>query len=84
MEKSAVMMREYVQSGFVKIHLDCSMYLGDDPQGALDVEVSAKRAAQLAKVAETTHVDAYPLPRYIIGTEVPSQVGHMNTKKASV
>jgi len=78
MHKSAVMMRDYVQTGFVKIHLDCSMRLGDDPRGALDVEVSAKRAAQLAKVAE----EAFSLsrregsrgegaPRYIIGTEVP-------------
>ena len=51
MQKSAMMMREYVRAGFVKIHLDCSMRLGDDPE-LLDMEVSAGRAAQLAKVAE--------------------------------
>jgi D-tagatose-1,6-bisphosphate aldolase subunit GatZ/KbaZ len=78
LQKSAIMIRDYVQAGFVKIHLDCSMRLGDDPHGALDVEVSAKRAAQLAKVAE----QAFSLsrrergggesaPRFIIGTEVP-------------
>ena len=71
MQKSAVMMKDYIQAGFVKIHLDCSMKLGDDPQGALDMEVSARRAAQLAKIAETSHVDGYPFPRYVIGTEVP-------------
>jgi D-tagatose-1,6-bisphosphate aldolase subunit GatZ/KbaZ len=71
MQKSAVMMRDYVQAGFTKIHLDCSMRLGSDPQAALDVEVSAKRAAQLAKVAETSRMEGYPLPRYVIGTEVP-------------
>jgi D-tagatose-1,6-bisphosphate aldolase subunit GatZ/KbaZ len=60
-----------VQAGFVKIHLDCSMRLGDDPQNALDVEVSAKRAAHLAKVAEFSHENGSPFPRYIIGTEVP-------------
>ena len=71
MQKSAVMMKDYVQAGFVKIHLDCSMRLGDDPQGALNVKVSAQRAAQLAKVAELSIVDVNSLPHYIIGTEVP-------------
>jgi D-tagatose-1,6-bisphosphate aldolase subunit GatZ/KbaZ len=88
MQKSAVMIRDYVQAGFVKIHLDCSMKLGDDPEGALDIEVSAKRAAQLAKVAE----DAFPLSRrergrgegglrYIIGTEVPIPGGAQEHEK---
>jgi D-tagatose-1,6-bisphosphate aldolase subunit GatZ/KbaZ len=71
MQKSAVMMKDYVQAGFSKIHLDCSMNLGDDPQGALDVEVSARRAAQLAKVAENAVGAGNLLPRYVIGTEVP-------------
>ena len=81
MQKSEVLIRDYVQAGFTKIHLDCSMKLADDPQGALDVDVIAKRAARLAKVAE----ESLPSPRrrgmpkgqgegglrYIIGTEVP-------------
>jgi len=74
MQKSEVMVRDYVRAGFLKIHLDCSMHLGDDPEGALDVEVSAKRAARLAKVAElSVGAGLVPaqLPRYIIGTEVP-------------
>ena len=71
MQKSAVMIRDYVQAGFVKIHLDCSMKLGDDSEGPLDVEVSAKRAAQLAKVAEDADRRFAPALRYIIGTEVP-------------
>jgi D-tagatose-1,6-bisphosphate aldolase subunit GatZ/KbaZ len=77
MQKSEVMIRDYVEAGFTKLHLDCSMKLGDDPQGALDVEVIAKRAAQLAKAAEST-LTPNPSPagrgeplRYIIGTEVP-------------
>jgi len=77
MQKSGVMIHDYVQAGFTKIHLDCSMKLADDPQGALDIEVIAGRAARLAKVAEQTLT---PSPsskgrggglRYIIGTEVP-------------
>jgi D-tagatose-1,6-bisphosphate aldolase subunit GatZ/KbaZ len=71
MQKSMEMVKGYVQAGFVKIHLDCSMRLNGDRPGALDVEISAKRAAQLAKVAEAAYGDAIPLPRYIIGTEVP-------------
>lgn len=73
MQKSEVLIRDYVEAGFTKIHLDCSMRLADDPAGALNVEVLAKRAARLAKIAELT-----PYPerrggqlRYIIGTEVP-------------
>ena len=74
MEKSKVLIRDYVQAGFVKIHLDCSMRLAGDPQGALDPEVVAKRAAQLAQVAEeSVGAGLVPaqLPRYVIGTEVP-------------
>jgi D-tagatose-1,6-bisphosphate aldolase subunit GatZ/KbaZ len=78
MQKSMVMVSDYVGAGFLKIHLDCSMRLGDDPAGALDVEVSAKRAAGLAKVAElSVGAGLVParLPRYVIGTEVPTPGG---------
>lgn len=75
MQKSEEMIRQYVEAGFTKIHLDCSMKLADDPAGMLDVEVIARRAARLAKVADLT---PSPSPkrrgeqlRYIIGTEVP-------------
>lgn len=71
MEKSGVMIKDYVQAGFVKIHLDCSMRLGDDPAGPLDPEVYARRAAQLAQIAEAYRLDGFPAPRYVIGTEVP-------------
>ena len=74
MDKSKVLIRDYVQAGFAKIHLDCSMCLADDPPGALKPEVIARRAAQLAKVAELSvgaeHCSA-PTLRYVIGTEVP-------------
>jgi len=69
LDKSKVLIRDYVQAGFVKIHLDCSMRLADDPQGALEPEVVARRAAQLARVAETA--EYHSALRYVIGTEVP-------------
>ena len=74
MDRSKVLIRDYVQAGFVKIHLDCSMRLADDPPGALNPEAIAQRAAQLAKVSEeSVGAGLVPaqLPRYVIGTEVP-------------
>lgn len=73
MYKADVLVTEYVNAGFVKIHLDCSMKLGDDPAGPLDVNVIAQRAARLAGVAEAsaTHQNL----RYVIGTEVPTPGG---------
>ena len=68
MQKAEVMIRDYVKAGFVKIHLDCSMSLADDPEGGLDMEVAAMRAARLAKVAESAGDGNL---RYVIGTEVP-------------
>jgi len=72
MEKAKVLVRDYVLAGFTKIHLDCSMRLADDPPGSLDVEVSARRTAHLAKVAESyAGEELRSNLRYVIGTEVP-------------
>lgn len=74
MQKAEVLVRGYVQAGFTKIHLDASMNLGDDPAGALPVEVCAARAARLARVAEAAHLaraEGLPAPWYVIGSEVP-------------
>jgi len=73
MEKSKVMVRDYVLAGFTKIHLDASMKLGDDPTGPLPVEIVADRAAELAVVAEEAFRQRGEgeAPRYVIGTEVP-------------
>ena len=68
MEKAEALVHDYVAAGFVKIHLDCSMRLADDPEGAIDVEVSAGRTARLARVAESAGKENL---RYVIGTEVP-------------
>ena len=72
MEKSKTLVRDYVKAGFVKIHLDCSMRLADDPLGVVSPEIVAQRAAQLAKVAEesVSDWDEGGL-RYVIGSEVP-------------
>jgi D-tagatose-1,6-bisphosphate aldolase subunit GatZ/KbaZ len=72
MQKSAEMVRAYVQAGYTKIHLDASMKLADDaPDRPLDVEISAERAAFLAQVAEEAGGQGSAALRYVIGTEVP-------------
>jgi D-tagatose-1,6-bisphosphate aldolase subunit GatZ/KbaZ len=89
MDKAKVLVRDYVEAGFTKIHLDCSMRLADDPEGPLDIEVSATRAVQLARVAESVGTGLAPIPgpipgpihapiqslRYVIGSEVPTPGG---------
>ena len=69
LKKSERLISDYVKAGFTKIHLDCSMSLGDDAPGPLDRGVSAERAARLARTAERAG-DKKEL-RYVIGTEVP-------------
>ena len=71
MEKSEVLIRQYVEAGFVKIHLDCSMSCDGDPVPLSDAVV-AERAARLCRVAEEAwrRVDG-EAPVYIVGTEVP-------------
>jgi len=80
MAKAEALIRDYIEAGFVKIHLDCSMRLGDDPGGALDVKVAAGRAVRLAQAAETA-AECHSAPRYIIGTEVPIPGGATEHKE---
>ena len=68
MQKAETLIQNYVQAGFTKIHLDCSMKLGDDPQDTPDPAVIASRTARLAQVAERSGNRNL---RYIIGAEVP-------------
>lgn len=71
MDEAAAMVRAYVQAGFTKIHLDTSMGCLGEPT-ALGNDVTAARAAQLARVAEQAALDAgLAPPRYVVGTEVP-------------
>lgn len=71
MDKAAVMIRDYVQAGFRKIHLDCSMSCAGDPHPLPDAVV-AQRAARLCAVAEQAWQDSGgEAPVYVVGTEVP-------------
>ncbi len=74
MKNSRELIKQYVQAGYSKIHLDTSMYCKDDigdRHKPLNNDVVAKRAAELCKVAEDSVVDGQNKPIYVIGTEVP-------------
>lgn len=75
MQKAAELVRAAIQAGFTKIHLDCSMPLGDEPPPS--VELIARRIAFLARIAEeTVNTLSFPLQvRYVIGSEVPAAGG---------
>jgi len=80
MARAAEMVRQYVNAGYAKIHLDASMRCADDPLGPLAEAVAAARTADLAGAAETAASERpVPAPLYVVGTEVPppgGQKGH--------
>jgi D-tagatose 6-phosphate 4-epimerase len=83
MAEAERMVAAYAAAGFRKIHLDASMGCRGEP-AALDDEVTARRAARLAKAAEATAEDlSLPAPLYVIGTEVPPP-GGANHKLSSI
>ncbi len=73
MAKARVMIADYVEAGFTKIHLDCSEGCAEEPPQLGDA-VTAARAADLAKVALNAARDPLALI-FVIGTEVPPPGG---------
>jgi D-tagatose-1,6-bisphosphate aldolase subunit GatZ/KbaZ len=79
MEKADVLIAAYVEAGYSKIHLDCSMSCADDP-AVLSDEVVASRSARLMRIAEdTAQRVGLDGPVYVIGTEVPVPGGAHET-----
>lgn len=79
MANAEVLIAAYVEAGYTKIHLDCSMSCAGDPP-VLGDDVVAERSARLLQVAEAAarraKVDG---PVYVIGTEVPVPGGAHET-----
>lgn len=77
MEKAALLAHQCVAAGFDKIHLDTVQGCADDPGPQLDLEETARRAAQLCRAAEAAARDRAhrPPPLYVIGNEVPPPGG---------
>jgi D-tagatose-1,6-bisphosphate aldolase subunit GatZ/KbaZ len=85
MQAAAQLVADCVEAGYRKIHLDASMRLGDDPPGALPVELSARRAAALCHAAEKAWQNlpaGAPAPQYVIGTEVPPPGGALGADES--
>ncbi len=79
MGKAEALIAAYVDAGYAKIHLDCSMSCADDPE-VLDDETVAQRTARLLDVAERhAQSSGVGLPMYVIGTEVPVPGGAHET-----
>jgi D-tagatose-bisphosphate aldolase class II non-catalytic subunit len=73
--RAEAMIGAYIDAGFRKIHLDTSMGCAGEPDALAD-ELTAARAARLARVAEDRAGGRDgPRPVYIIGTEVPPPGG---------
>lgn len=70
----------YVDAGYTKIHLDCSMSCAGDAEPPGD-QVVAARAARLLRVAEETaaRLGTTDSLSYVIGTEVPVPGGAHET-----
>jgi D-tagatose-1,6-bisphosphate aldolase subunit GatZ/KbaZ len=84
MSNAEVLIAAYVEAGYTKIHLDCSMSCADDPEVLAD-EVVASRTARLLRVAQdTAHRIGSDGPVYVIGTEVPVPGGAHETLSALV
>jgi D-tagatose-1,6-bisphosphate aldolase subunit GatZ/KbaZ len=79
MDNAEVLVTAYVEAGYAKIHLDCSMSCADDPD-VLPDDVVAGRSARLMQVAEeAARRSGGDGPVYVIGTEVPVPGGAHET-----
>jgi D-tagatose-1,6-bisphosphate aldolase subunit GatZ/KbaZ len=87
LEKAEELIWQFVQSGYTKIHIDTSMYLGDDDRTrGLGNETIADRGARLAAVAEKAYAElsrsdrGAPHPVYVVGSEVPIPGGSQSVE----
>jgi D-tagatose-1,6-bisphosphate aldolase subunit GatZ/KbaZ len=80
MAKAHVMVRDYVQAGFTKIHLDCSEGCAGEA-AQLDDAVTVPRAADLARTCRDAGAEAL---LYVVGTEVPPPGGARSEDHADI
>ncbi|MDR6611255.1 D-tagatose-bisphosphate aldolase, class II, non-catalytic subunit [Leifsonia sp. 1010] len=80
MANADALVASYVEAGYTKIHLDCSMSCAGDPVPLGD-ELVASRSARLLRVAEETARSTGQWGRqlYVIGSEVPVPGGAHET-----
>jgi len=78
LRRAEAMVIAYVEAGYEKIHLDTSMGCAGEAVALADA-VTAGRAACLAVAAEAVAKRVGTKPHYIIGTEVPTPGGALET-----
>jgi D-tagatose-1,6-bisphosphate aldolase subunit GatZ/KbaZ len=78
LRRAEAMVIAYVEAGYEKIHLDTSMGCAGEAVALADA-VTAGRAARLAVAAEAVAKRVGTKPHYIIGTEVPTPGGALET-----
>ena len=92
MTQAEELIRQYVLAGYSKIHIDASMYLGTDSRDRkLPVQISAERAARLARAAadacavrKNEEGSEYTAPVFVIGSEVPIPGGAQDEETLQV
>lgn len=89
MEQSEELVRLFVSAGFIKIHLDTSMRLGDDPHDkALSDRVIAQRGIRLYRAAmeafeqRRKSIPDSIRPVFVIGSEVPIPGGAQEAEES--
>lgn len=79
LKKAAEMIKQYIEAGYTKIHIDASMPLGDKEE-AISNKIIAQRTSELCFIAEKTYhknrKQNTSSPMYIIGSEVPAPGGN--------
>ena len=91
MEKSIQLIKQYVDAGFSKIHIDASMHLADDDAGTrLDTRTIAERSAVLCQAAQDAYAELRLRapntlePVYVVGSEVPIPGGSQEAESLQV
>jgi D-tagatose-1,6-bisphosphate aldolase subunit GatZ/KbaZ len=79
LERAATLVREYVNAGFRKIHLDCSMSCSDDPRLLADDAIAERTATLCAEAEDAWRRAGGDAPVYVIGSEVPTPGGAHET-----
>jgi D-tagatose-1,6-bisphosphate aldolase subunit GatZ/KbaZ len=69
--RAGVMVGEYTEAGYRKIHLDCSMSCAGDPPVLSDDIVAERTAALCTHAEEAWRKSGGEPPVYVVGTEVP-------------
>jgi len=83
MDKAEDLVRAFAKAGFTKIHLDCSMPLGDEV--TLSTEEIADRTVRLCRASEEEFdASGAAKPVYVIGSEVPTPGGSGEEEELSV